>query len=251
MRGMEKINVALLLGNMSLLAWQQHALEQCKDIANISLVLDCTNSPPHAKNRGHSMFNLLERLTTPAQARRRVKCASGPAATIHFECEQTGAATRLPAHVIAALAKSSADVLIDLGLPGLQDLSAQVTRFGVLTYAFGAPEKYLGAPNGFHEVWNFDPTLDICVQRLTADTDCTDVIARTQAPVIHHSYEQTLEIAYAMAVPVLREALTQLSEQRQPKPFVRGPFYAMPSNTHVLLFLRSLAIRKIRRLSGR
>lgn len=243
--------VLLLNTGDAIEAWQYEALrlavEKGLEIIQIAHCSVDQRRRFETKSLGYRAFAHMSRRGVAALKRTSVRPLLRPNAhEVSFSSEPEGARDRIPASVADNF--PVADIVINFGLDRLANSDSLSMRHGVLSYHHGGPDQFTGGPAGFDELAQCAEVQGVVVQRLSDTLDRCEILSRAYAPVVPHSYRQTLQAAYVAGIPLLAKAIGTLdAEARSPLNRVRPEYYA-PSNTCVARQVVRLAGRKARRL---
>jgi hypothetical protein len=247
------VRAVLLLGpDDSVTSWQYDALEHAIGRGlEVVRVVHCLDENKPALRFRHAAYYLVA-LTTRRRIRalrpRSVASLVPPGTPHHsFRSVREGMWQRIPDEVTAHFVE--ADVVVKFGMNLLQCPDSLPVRHGVLSYHHGEPETYRGRPAGFYELRDGAPVQGVIVQVLSDQLDGGMVAARGYAPVVQHSYAQTMARAYAVGVPLLAQAVESLRRSEARAPEVLGPNFRLPTNLVVVRLAMSLLVRRLRRVA--
>ena len=243
--------VLLLSTGDTIPAWQYEALnsavEKGLDIIQIAHCTDDHQRRLRVKNFGYQAFALTSRRGMATLKRTSIRRLVKPSThEVSFSSEREGRWQRIPAGVAEGF--RGADVVINLGME-LRDPNSLPVRHGVLSYHHGGPDQLTRGPAGFFELEQGAEVQDMSVQRLSDTLDGGEILSTAYAPVVPHSYRQTLQAAHVAGIPLLARAIGTLEAEtsHQPKSFRAG--YRLPTNACVARQVVTLTGRKTRRLA--
>lgn len=231
-------------------SWEHDALRLAVDegleIVCVARCLDHSSPPRKARYAAYYAMALTGRWRMPELKRRSIAdltAANAPVVTFHSEWE--GMWQRIPREVSDKF--KGADVVLRFGMNLLRGPDELPVPLGVLSYHHGDPTRYRGRPAGYYELKAGEPVQGVIVQRLSDTLDGGRVLASSFAQVIPYSYAKTRRSALRAGVPLLSQALRDLTPDIGHKPPTLGPNYRLPDNDAALRLMWTLGARKVRR----
>jgi hypothetical protein len=161
-----------------------------------------------------------------------------------FEAEVNGKWQTIPSEVHEWLDASPPEVVLKFGMNLLRDPQKLPSKFGVLSFHHGNPEKFRGRPAGFYELLTKEKELGVIVQRLTNSLDGGDIISSGNFKLFKHSYKRSLENAYGGGRYLLLKALNNLDHQQSKDSL--GKNYKLPTNLQVIVFSWNILVSKLK-----
>lgn len=243
----EKTKAALLVDNLSLNQWQKEALSGIADLAEIALVLNCTNTDTKKHVVRHAAYYALNivSIRSPLTHKRKIDPAACP--VVDFESRYQGAWQWIPDDVAARVVQSGCRFLLKFGMSLLK--TDNLAGIDVLSFHHGDPRYYRGRPAGFYELFHGTASVGFIVQKLSNVLDGGEVLALGHAKAYKHSYRQTLQGLYLSSPALLRCAVINLLANRRVDIKPEGENYRLPGNWLVIQFCARLLVHKARRLS--
>lgn len=244
--------VLLIDAGDTIAAWQYEALrsavEKGLEITQIAHCIDDHQPGLRISNFGYSAFALTSRRGVASLRRTSIRPLLEPAAhEVSLSFEREGRGQRIPASVAKGF--RGADIVINMGSNLLCNSDSFPVRHGVLSYQHGDPNQFKGGPPGFYELERGAAVLEITVQRFGNTNGGGEILSTAFAPMVLHSYRQTLEAIYVAGIPLLAKAIGRLGGERSRKTRSLHPEYRVPTNTCVARQVVILAERKSRRLA--
>ena len=111
---------------------------------------------------------------------------------------------QLPDEIINKIKKEKIDIF-KFGM-GLLDTNKINTKYGVLSFHHGNPEKYRGRPAGFYEILNNENFIGAIVQKINNTIDKGEILSFGKFKIYKHSYKKTLENLYSQSSFLLNNA---------------------------------------------
>lgn len=244
--------VLLLNAGETIAAWQYKALKTAVDKGlNIITIAHCADRPrsrPHVRNFGYYLFALSGKRAMTTLKPMSIRSLMMPGIPeLMFSSERDGVWRKIPTGVADGF--GDADVVINLGMDMLGATDLLPVTHGVLRYHHGDPEQFRGSPAGYYELKQGAEVQGVVVQRLSDIPDGGEILAKSYAPVVPHSYAQTLQGAYLAGIPLLAKAIEALEAGVGHKPGSSGPAHDLPTNASVARQVVVLAGGKARHLA--
>jgi len=251
---MERLVKAILLLNAgdTIASWQYEALkaatENGLEIIQVARCIDDRRRRLRAKYFGYYAFALASRRAMSTLKPTNIRPLLMPGVhEVFFSSEWEEGWQRIPASVADGFC--SADVVIKFGLNLLRNPDSLPVKYGVIAYHHGDPAQFRGRPAGFYELKQDAEVLGVIVQRLSDTLDGGEILAKAYAPVVPHSYAQTLQGSYLAGTPLLEKAIEALKIDRSQTPKSLGPNYRLPTNASVARLAVAIARRKASHLA--
>ena len=241
-----KIKTALIVDNLTLTEWQKRALSHASDIMNIEIILNCQNTYTKKKFLKHFGYYLINIIALRNHLTRRSKLDFEHKKVISFSSLYDGDWQTLPKEVLHEIEKREIKLIIKFGM-SLLHINEATSKFDILSFHHGDPEKYRGRPAGFYEILNNEERLGLIVQKLSNKIDGGSIYAKAYAKITHHSYKKTAINFFLKSEFLLRKAIQNYLDQSTCNIRKLGQPYQLPANTLVFFFLLSLAKRKLLR----
>ncbi len=244
---MNKINVALILDNLSLCNWQLNALEESFSILNVKLILNCQNTKTKKHYLKHFFYYVLCLLSLNNRLSRKVAYSKSGPKILNFNSKYSGLWQTIPKDVSKELEDEGISIVIKFGM-NLLRIDEHLERFDILSFHHGNPSKYRGRPAGFYELLNGDSKSGVIVQKLSNKLAAGDILAFAETKLIRHSYKQTSLNFYSCSKYLLKKALLNLNNNSPIKIDTNGKIYTLPNNTIVIYLIVKIGLHFIKRI---
>lgn len=247
----EKIKIALILDKNKIDLWQYIALKKISDLADICLILNCTNTTIKRNIKIHFLYYFLNLFSIRNRFSKKLTCKFNEIRKIDFVSIYEHNWQSLPDEVVQELKKSDISLVIKFGM-GLLKRNDPKLNIPIFSFHHGDPDKYRGRPAGFYEMLFDESSCGVIVQDICDVLDGGVVYAKGYSKIFKHSYKKTVENFYQISGFVLREAINNfisninLKTEALKKP--KGKNFRLPSNSLVLKFSFKLLKFKIKRL---
>ena len=241
-----KIKTALIVDNLKLMEWQKRALSYASDLLDIEIILNCKNTHTKKNIFKHFGYYLINLTTLQNRLTHKSKLTSNKT-IISFDSTYDENWQTLPEEVLDEIEKRGIKLIIKFGMSLLR-INEMTSKFDILSFHHGDPEKYRGRPAGFYEVLNKEERLGFIIQKLSNQIDGGTIYAKAYAKVIHHSYKKTAINFFEKSEFLLRKAIQNYLDKSSSNVNNLGKNYQLPGNPLVVFFLLSLAKRKFARL---
>ena len=241
-----KTTIALVVDNRRIGRWQEDALLEIQDLADVALILNCTNTANKRHPIRHGAYYALNLVSIRNPATREHGIDFGACPVIDFESRYEGNWQWIPDAIVTRLRDSGCRVVIKFGMSLLKMDNLQ--GLDVLSFHHGDPRYYRGRPAGFYELLDDAKSIGLMVQKLSNVLDGGQVLALGHAKAYKYSYRQTVEGLYRSSPALLRHAMLNLLAGRQANITPNGKNYRLPSNWLVARFCARLLARKLQRL---
>ena len=241
-----KIKTALIVDNLKLAEWQRRALSYASDLLDIEIILNCRNTYTKKNIFKHFGYYLINLITLQNRLTHKSKLTTNKT-IISFDSTYAGNWQTLPEEVLDEIERRGIKLIIKFGM-SLLSINDVTSKFDILSFHHGDPEKYRGRPAGFYELLNKEERLGFIVQKLSNQIDGGTIYAKAYAKVIHHSYKQTVINVFEKSEFLLRKAIQNYLDRSTSDVHNLGKNYQLPGNRLVFFFLLSLAKRKFARL---
>ena len=241
-----KLRIALLVDNLSLSKWQEDALSEISDLAEVVLVLNCRNTSIARSIFRHGAYYLLNLVSIKSALTRKRRVDFGRHSVVDFDSRYEGAWQWVPDEVVAAVAKSGVHVVVKFGMSLLR--MDNLAGIDVLSFHHGDPRLYRGRPAGFYELMQGSGSVGLMVQKLSNLLDGGEVVALGHAKAYGWSYRKTVQGLYRSSPGLLRLALINYIAGARVRINAEGKNYRLPSNLLVIKFCACMLARKIKRL---
>lgn len=242
-----KIKTALIVDNLKLTEWQKRALSYASDVIDIEIILNCQNTHTKKNILKHFGYYLINLTALRSYLTRKSKLDSNYKTIVNFHSLYDGNWQILPDEVLEKIEKRGIKLIIKFGMSLLR-INEATSKFDILSFHHGDPEKYRGRPAGFYEVLNNEERLGFIVQKLSNEIDSGTIFAKAYAKVIHHSYKKTAINFFEKSEFLLRKAIQNYLNESASSIHQLGKNYQLPENSLVVFFLLSLVKRKFARL---
>jgi hypothetical protein len=247
------MNICLIVDSEYISKWEYDAIVYAESRSNFKIhsVLFCTNSTSQRRYFKHFLYFALNLIAMRNQWTKRVAWSnliSDKSYVKKFEAEDNGKWQTIPSEIHAWLDTSPPDVVLKFGMNLLRDPEKLPSKFGVLSFHHGDPEKFRGRPAGFYEILSDAQEIGVIVQRLTNSLDGGEIVSFGAFKIYGHSYKRTLENAYGGGRYLLLKALNNLDHPQSKDSL--GKIYRLPTNLQVVSFFWNVLARKIRWIIG-
>lgn len=243
-----KVKAALIIDSLSIAEWQRQALEEIRDLVDIRLVLNCSNTRTKKRFAKHFLYYAVNVLWLRSDFTRMGPYDPGSAEVVTFDSGYEGMWQSLPADVVARIRQNDIRLVIKFGMSLLR-VGPDIDDLDILSYHHGDPEHYRGRPAGFYEILHYADKVGIIVQKISNTLDGGEILARAHSKIYHHSYRKTAANFYANSRYLLRKAILNYQDGRRIELARLGTNYRLPSNALVALFMLKLAGRTLSRLA--
>jgi len=242
-----KIKAALIVDNLTLTEWEKRALSNASDLIDIEIILNCQNTYKKKNFLKHFGYYLINLIALQNHLTYRSKLNIDYKKVISFHSFYEGNWQTLPNEVLDEIEQKGIKLIIKFGM-SLLHINEVTSKFDILSFHHGDPEKYRGRPAGFYEILNNEEKLGFVVQKLSNRLDAGTIYAKAYAKVIHHSYKKTAINFFEKSEFLLRKAIQNYLDNSISNIHKLGKNYQLPKNHLVFFFLLSLAKRKFSRL---
>jgi len=241
------MKTALIVDNLTLTEWQKRALSHASDVMDIEIILNCQNTQTKKNFLKHFSYYLINLTALQNHLTRKSKLNFDYKTVVSFDSLYDGNWQTLPNKVLDEVEKRGIKLIIKFGMSLLR-INKATSKFDILSFHHGNPEKYRGRPAGFYELLNNEEKLGLVVQKLSNKVDGGTIYAKAYAKVVHHSYKKTAINFFEKSEFLLRKAIQNYLDKSTVNIHKLGKNYKLPENSLVVCFLLSLAKRKIARL---
>ncbi len=241
------MRAALIVDNLHLDKWQLDALNASTSSIEIVLILNCQNTKTKKNYLKNFLYYILNIFTLKNHFTKRESFNFPDATVISFDSIYKGAWQSLTEKIYQELENPSIDVVIKFGM-SLLSLDETKKLPPILSYHHGDPSKYRGRPAGFYEILNNEKTIGIIIQSICNRLDAGEIYAFAESKIVNFSYKKTALNFYSNSVPLLGEAIRNLSKKNKLDIKVDGKNYRLPSNTKVFIFLLVLLLNAFKKV---
>ena len=247
------MKISLIVDSEYISKWEYDAILYATSRSDIEIdsVLFCTNSISPRRYFKHFLYfalNLFAMRNKWTKSTEWRGLTSDRTRVKRFNAEISGTWQSIPTEILQWMGTSPPDVIVKFGMNLLRDPQKLPSKFGVLSYHHGDPEKYRGRPAGFYELLFKEKEVGVIVQRLSNSLDGGEVISSGKFKIYGHSYKRSLENAYGSGRFLLHKALNNLDCPQSPKKL--GRIYTLPTNFQVVVFSINILVRKMRWILG-
>jgi len=245
------MNICLIVDSEYISKWEYDAIVYAESRSNFKIhsVLYCTNSTSQRRYFKHFLYFALNLIAMRNQWTKRVAWSNlitDKSYVKKFEAEVNGKWQTIPSEIHAWLDTSPPDVVLKFGMNLLRDPQKLPSKFGVLSFHHGDPEKFRGRPAGFYEILFKAQEIGVIVQRLTNSLDGGEIVSFGAFKIYGHSYKRTLENAYGGGRYLLLKALNNLDHSLSKDSL--GKIYGLPTNLQVVNFFWNVLANKAKRV---
>jgi hypothetical protein len=259
--GAPPLKVGLLLDGLVQPQWVARVIEDIQASACARVVLVVVNdaardgAPPpnglgqrlrrYARYGLYALYNRLDarlpHYEPDALASRDLGPLLGGCPLIHVRPRQTKHCDFFEPDDVRAVAAYDLDVAFRFGFRILKGPILDLPRHGVWSYHHGDNRQYRGGPPGFWEVMQDNPVTGCVLQRLSAELDGGQVLARAQGATDRGSVKRNRNRLYWSSVPLALRALAAAHASpaaAAAEPPAYEPYsarlYTLPSNREML-----------------
>lgn len=226
------VRIAILADGDCIPAWLGEALREVLNRGLGEIVLIVERSVPETpivlpgrlrrwwQNRRLLAFALFERLdrrrAAPAPPEQSLRKIAPSAARIVVSPRTTQFTDELTDEDLAKIRAHAIDVAIRAGFRILKGGILGVARHGVWSFHHGDNRSNRGGPPGVWEVLQDDFVTGVTLQRLTAELDGGDVLARSVGATVRFSIARNLRALYPRSATMLVRSIDRLYSGRSP-----------------------------------
>ena len=250
-QGLKQLRVCLIVDSEGISKWEHDAIEYASSRLDIKIdsVLYCTNPISHRKYFKHFLYFVLNVLSMRNKWTKQISWGhliADKTRIKRFSAENNGNWQSIPKEVSNWLNSNPPDVVLKFGMNLLSDPHNLPSKFGVLSFHHGNPNKFRGRPAGFYEILSKEQEIGVIVQRLTNSLDGGEIVSSGAFKIYGHSYKRSLENAYGGGRYLLLKALSTLEHSQTSEP--PGMLYTLPSNIQVVVFCFNILASKAKRV---
>lgn len=248
--GHKQLRICLIVDSEFISKWEHDAIEYAASRLDIKIdsVLYCTNRISHRKYFKHFLYFVLNVLSMKNKWTKQTgwgHLIADKSRVKRFSAENKGNWQSIPKDVSIWLESHPPDVVLKFGMNLLSDPHDLPSKFGVLSFHHGNPDKFRGRPAGFYEILTNEQEIGVIVQRLTNSLDGGDIVSSGAFKIYRHSYKRSLENAYGGGRYLLLKALSNLDQSQTSE--LLGKIYTLPSNVQVVVFCFKILTSKAKR----
>ena len=247
----KKIKIALVVDNNKIDLWQYRALKKISDLADVHLILNCTNTTIKRTIKKNLLYYFLNMSSVKNRLSKKVLFQPHNIQKVDFTSLYDGAWQFLPEEVIEEVRKSDISLVVKFGMGLLKRKNSDFT-IPILSFHHGDPDKYRGRPAGFYELLFDEGSCGVIVQDICDVLDGGAVYAKGYSKIFKHSYKKTVENFYQISEFILYEAIKNYIDNKHlvtdDLQKAKGKNYRLPSNSLVIKFTFKLFKFKLKRL---
>ena len=245
-----RLKVGLIVDSQSIYKWQSSAIDNCRDLIEVTTIINCANSKVRKqpiKNAFYYFLNILSIRNAQTESVPWSQLITADSKQINFDCQHSGIWQTIDNSTKSEIENRNLDLIIKFGMNLLKDPQDIPSKYGVLSFHHGDPSEYRGRPSGFYELINGANHVGAVVQQLSNKLDAGTIRSFGKYRIINHSYRQTLENLFANSASLLRLAIFNCVTSVEIDLSTAGTNHRLPSNTTVAKFVLLLAHQKFRR----
>lgn len=246
MSATEKVKVALLLDDRSILKWQEDALAGVRDLCDVVLILSCRSTAPRKPAPRRGAYHVLRVVSGRNSLTRTRRIDATACAFIDFDSIRHGAWHCIPDETVARLRGSGCGLILAFGMPQLK--VANLNGIDVLSFHHGAARHDPDFPAGFYELLCGAESVGFMVKKRSDTPDSDKVLAVAYTKAYKYSYKKTIIDLYQSAPALLRRAMINFLDGVTVDIKSDGGNNQIPGSWLVLRFCACLWWRKLQRL---
>ena len=246
-----RLKVGLIVDSQSICKWQSAAIDNCRNLIEVTTIINCANSKTHKQPLKNALYYLLNVFSIRNTQTRSVpwsQLTTEGYELINFNCQHFGMWQTIDNSTKSEIGSRNLDLIIKFGMNLLKDPQDIPSKYGVLSFHHGDPSEHRGRPSGFYELLKGANHVGAVVQQLSNKLDAGTIRSFGKYRIIDHSYRQTLENLFANSASLLRLAVLNCVTSVAIDLSTAGKNHRLPSNKTVAKFVLLLTHRKLKRL---